>query len=506
MAMLKNTIFMDALMPSDSIRFYVGARLTAEHPTSSVLSISTGEFDLEGYAQAGLCSLTVATGTYAELRHWWGGPQTGLRQAVDNAWFDVVWEAQKLNLLLLTWEDERGVFVVAGSEDLARRFATAVSAWSAQGNDTVLVFEDFHWQRDEDLLKAIRQATFANLILNPALKHEIRADLGRFFASKAAYEAYGVPWKRGILFIGPPGNGKTHTVKALVNEFDVTCLYVKELPNTSAIHAVFGQARRSSPCLLVLEDIDTLGKPELRSALLNELDGFAANAGIVTLATTNHAEKLDAALLHRPSRFDRTYTFNLPGLAERDAYLRRWSESLQPSMQLRAETIPHFAGQTGSFSFAYLKELTVSATMHWIESREHGAMAECLGAQLAVLRAQMSSKPAGAAGSGGSRPAIRLNGTDRARLGHATDPHPRALQGSGESALFSAHLTDPGPMRISVIKAMRELVPSLGLKDAKDLVDNAPGVIREAITRQEALEIKSRLAEVGATVSIVLVD
>jgi ATP-dependent Zn protease len=183
-------------------------------------------------------------------------------------------------------------------------------------------------------------------------------------------------------------------VKALVNEFGCTCLYVKELLHTQAIHTVFGQARRSTPCILVLEDLDVLAKDELRSALLDELDGFAANTGIVALATTNHPEKLDAALLHRPSRFDRTYTFDLPDLAAREAFLRRWNASLQPALQLHDDAIPHFADQTEGFSFAYLKELVVSATMCWIDAREHGAMAECMGEQLAILRGQIAAKPA----------------------------------------------------------------------------------------------------------------
>src|SRR5262249_40857597 len=154
-----------------------------------------------------------------------------------------------------------------------------------------------------ELYQAIQGATFDNLILRGSLKQEIREDIEQFFDSRAAYESYGIPWKRGILFLGPPGNGKTHTVKALINALRQPCLYVKSVigdrwntPHDN-IRKVFQKARRTTPCVLVLEDLDSLVSGQNRTFFLNELDGFAANAGIVTLATCNHPEQLDPAIL-----------------------------------------------------------------------------------------------------------------------------------------------------------------------------------------------------------------
>ena len=79
----------------------------------------------------------------------------------------------------------------------------------------LLVF-DGQWYKDENLFQDIKGATFDNLILRGSLKQEIRDDLTQFFASRTLYEKYRIPWKRGILFIEPPGNGKTHAVKALI--------------------------------------------------------------------------------------------------------------------------------------------------------------------------------------------------------------------------------------------------------------------------------------------------
>jgi SpoVK/Ycf46/Vps4 family AAA+-type ATPase len=154
------------------------------------------------------------------------------------------------------------------------------------------------------------------------LKQDILDDLKQFFVSHALYDQYGIPWKRGILFVGPPGNGKTHAVKAIINSLAQPCLYVKSFraeyrTDEDNIRHVFERARKSAPCILVLEDLDSLLTQQNRSFFLNELDGFAANVGIVTLATTNHPERLDPSILDRPSRFDRKHPFDLPELPER---------------------------------------------------------------------------------------------------------------------------------------------------------------------------------------------
>lgn len=203
-----------------------------------------------------------------------------------------------------------------------------------------------------------------------------------------------MPWKRGLLFAGPPGNGKTHAVKAIANSLDKPCLYVKSFkesgePDEYGMHTVFARARDTGPCILVLEDLDALVTETNRSFFLNEMDGFAANGGILTLATTNHPERLDPAIVHRPSRFDRTYRFDLPGRDERRAYVERWNASLQPAMRIAVETIACLVERTANFSFAYLKELFLSAAMCWLEESRPGAMDGITVAQAGMLREQM---------------------------------------------------------------------------------------------------------------------
>lgn len=119
-----------------------------------------------------------------------------------------------------------------------------------------------------------------------------------------------------VLLLGPPGKSKTESIKALLNESGHDALYVKSFTTPfgpeHGVKTIFDHARRHSPCILVLEDLDAMVTDTVRSYLLNELDGLAQNDGILTIATTNHPERIDDAILNRPSRSDVKYHFDLP--------------------------------------------------------------------------------------------------------------------------------------------------------------------------------------------------
>lgn len=242
-----------------------------------------------------------------------------------------------------------------------------------------------------------QSSSFDDLVLAGELAREIRDDFTAFVEGRAEYERYGVPWKRGVLFVGPPGNGKTHALRASVRLLGLPCLYVQSLrakygDEDHNIATVFARARDVAPCCLIFEDLDAMVTSENRSSFLNQLDGFADASGLLTLATTNHPERLDPAILERPSRFDRKYTFALPALAERERYIRAWSDRLDPAMRVSPADQRALADGSEGFSFAYLKELFLSSMLRWMKAREPGAMGAILRAQLATLRAQMQPK------------------------------------------------------------------------------------------------------------------
>jgi large subunit ribosomal protein L7/L12 len=71
-----------------------------------------------------------------------------------------------------------------------------------------------------------------------------------------------------------------------------------------------------------------------------------------------------------------------------------------------------------------------------------------------------------------------------------------------EQTEFNVELLEAGSAKLNVIKAVREIVAGLGLKEAKDLVDGAPKVVKEGVTKEEAAKIKEKLEAAGAKVAI----
>lgn len=162
-----------------------------------------------------------------------------------------------------------------------------------------------------------------------------------------------------------------HTLST--REKPVVSLYVKAILYTYDISSIFNRARRMAPCLLILEDIDTLVTEALRSYFFNEVDGLGSNDGIMMVATTNHMDKLDGGLAKRPSRFDRKYLFPIPDRDERILYCEYWRRKLQHNnkVQFPEKLSPAIADITQDFTFAYLKEAFVASLLAIARGEEH---------------------------------------------------------------------------------------------------------------------------------------
>lgn len=393
------TLFRNALQMSvNAIGRHVTQELSDRYSDKAILFGTEYTFELEEYLQTMEFPCEADPNVFQHVTTEWEGQGEELSRETASGWYRIRWQGHPIEVGLLSWTDgsceQRYHWIVASTRALAERFLQAVCDWGSDVHGEVLVFQGGAWRKDDDLYRAIQNADFDNLVLPPALKEEIQTDFRQFFASRALYDRYRIPWKRGVLLLGPPGNGKTHMIKALVNMLGKPCLYVKSfkaryLTDHQAIQNVFQRARQTTPCLLVMEDLDSLINDNNRAFFLNELDGFAANTGVVVIATTNHPEKLDPALLERPSRFDRKYTFTLPAPEERAAYITHWNAALEPEMQLSPEGLAEVVGLTEGFSFAYLKELFVSSMMRWIVAPQAGGMDAAMQAQALQLCEQI---------------------------------------------------------------------------------------------------------------------
>jgi hypothetical protein len=160
--------------------------------------------------------------------------------------------------------------------------------------------------------------SFNSVVVPEALQQEIEADLKRFSDSRDRLVRLEMPWRRGYLLSGPPGTGKTSLSLAIAGAlgFSLATLSLTDIKSDGMLRKAVSTLRGRS--VLVIEDIDANAVSHERdhntgqdgalslSGLLNALDGFETPEGLVTILTTNHIEKLDAALV-RSGRMDRTF-------------------------------------------------------------------------------------------------------------------------------------------------------------------------------------------------------
>lgn len=390
--------FETALGPEAGTTYRLSRALALELRGKAVIEGLSGTFDLEEYRAAGKCTVDARATPHPVTETEWSRTR-GLSSYPRVGIFDVSWNGRQLVVARAEWpEGFRGTmsrhWVAADDRGVAEEFAHAVHAYCNEPHEAVLTFAGGCWSKSHDVWKEIQAASFEDLVLAGDLAAEIQDDFTSFMAAREDYARYGVPWKRGVLFVGPPGNGKTHCLRAVIKLLGVSCLYVQSLKSRyetddANIARVFDRAREVSPCCLVFEDLDAMISDENRSVFLNQLDGFTNASGLLTLATTNHPDKLDPAILERPSRFDRKYTFGLPSVTERDRYARAWNSRLDDAMKVSSEDVDGIVQGTEGFSFAYLKELFLSSMFRWIKRRAAGSMGTILHEQLRSLRAQM---------------------------------------------------------------------------------------------------------------------
>lgn len=203
------------------------------------------------------------------------------------------------------------------------------------------------------------------VLLDEDLKREIFRSVDQFFEDGGSfYKKYNIPYRRGILLFGHPGNGKTTLLRSVVSTIDIPVFYwqVTEFTSSSSIAEIFAMVKDDNPdksSLLVIEDIDSL-PASCRSIFLNYLDGVNTTEGIFIIGTTNYPDKIDKAL-NRAGRFDRQFEIKYPSDSIRRQYLMNkgidafLSESQIDSVIKGTEKMP----------MAMLNEIYVSSALHF---------------------------------------------------------------------------------------------------------------------------------------------
>ncbi|KAK8090394.1 ATPase [Apiospora hydei] len=268
----------------------------------------------------------------------------------------------------------RNYYILTPSKEKAQQLLLEAGRWGSDLHEEIWVYDQGAWRKNRELYASIQKASWDQVILDADMKQALIDDHVSFFESRDTYAKLQVPWKRGIIYHGPPGNGKTVSIKATMHmlydmDVPVPTLYVRSLASYAgpeySIKQIFGKAREFAPCYLVFEDLDSLIGDGVRSYFLNEVDGLKNNDGIFMVGSTNHLDRLDPGIAKRPSRFDRKYHFPDPDRAQRVAYCKFWQGKLKDNEEIEFpdELCGAIAGITDKFSFAYIQEAFVAALL-----------------------------------------------------------------------------------------------------------------------------------------------
>ncbi|MGY1808247.1 AAA family ATPase [Blastococcus sp. SYSU D00669] len=347
------------------------------------------------------------------------GPDGEARACVRCGLYLVTEGGTRLAVLVRGPEPEIGMPVttlhVAGTDpEVARRAAGEIRAEVLARNvfrGKVLSFGGEVFGHGEAVLTFHRRPTMSadQLVLDPGTLAEVRRQVVEVARHKERLLAAGQHLKRGLLLFGPPGVGKTHTVRFLVSQLvDTTVVQL----TANALHLIVeacSVARTLQPAMVVVEDVDLIaeergmhpGQHPLLFQLLNEMDGLAEDADVVFVLTTNRPDLLEPALAARPGRVDQAVALELPDAAARRALFELYRGDLDVDTSGLDDVLARTEGVTASFLKELLRRAALLAATRTpgeaaiaVSAEDlSGALDELLDTRNAMTRALLGSAP-----------------------------------------------------------------------------------------------------------------
>ena len=330
--------------------------------------------------------------------------------------------------------------------------------------------------------------TFADVAGCQEEKEEMK-ELVEFLKDPRRFNAMGARIPKGVLLVGPPGTGKTYLARAVAGEAGVPFLTISGSDfvemfvgvGASRVRDLFMQAKRQAPCIVFIDEIDAVGRrrgaglggghderEQTLNQLLVEMDGFAANVGVIVLAATNRVDILDPALL-RPGRFDRQIVVNRPDVEGRKEVLDIYSKGKPLSSDVDLDALARI---TAGFTPADLENLMNEAAI--LAARNHKPFISNADVQASLVRV----------GVGTEKKSRRISDKEKRvtayhEVGHAIlqqvipglDPvHSISIIPTGLAGGYTMSLPQEDHMYMSASDLKAEMTGLLGGRAAEELI------------------------------------